>query len=110
MSCQVEQELSGKLSTGVDTRDSKVGDRVEVEVDEDVKTGGRIRLEKGSTVMDKVTQVTTFSGGKQSAKLELVFNGVASKGREQTPTHLISPQPQLCVLQARRFICKKGRV
>src|ERR1700741_463112 len=49
------------LSTNLDTKHSKVGDRVEVEVTQDVKPGGPILLRTGSHVTGQVTQAYAFS-------------------------------------------------
>jgi len=85
----------GVLSTNLDTRHSRLGDRVEVEVTQDIQLGGQVLLTRGSHVTGQVTQVNAFSEGDQNAKLEIVFNTVTPKHGEQISTHLI-----ICALAA----------
>jgi hypothetical protein len=80
--------IVGTLSTKLDTKYSKVGDRVEVEVTQDVKPAGQILLRRGSHVTGQVTQLYAFSKGNSNAKLEIVFNNIVSKSGEQIPAHL----------------------
>jgi hypothetical protein len=80
--------IVGKLSTNLDTKHSKVGDRVEVEVIKDVKYGGRVLLNSGSQVTGQVTQVYAFSKGDSNAKLEIVFDKIISKDGEEILTYL----------------------
>jgi hypothetical protein len=77
------------LSTNLDTKHSKVGDRVEVEVTQDVKPGGPILLRTGSHVTGQVTQAYAFSKGNSNSKLEIVFDKIISKSGEQIPTCLV---------------------
>lgn len=79
--------IVGILSTNCDTRHSKVGDLVEVEVTQDVNPGGHILLKRGSHVMGQITQAYAFSKGSSNAKLEIVFNNVISKNGEQIPAY-----------------------
>ena len=82
--------IVGTLSTNLDTKHSKVGDRVEVEVTQNVKPGGHILLRSGSHVTGQITQAYAFSKKEDSnAKLEIVFNNVVSKSGEQIPTYLV---------------------
>ena len=80
--------IVGKLSTNLDTKHSKVGDRVEVEVTQDVKPGDHILLRTGSHVTGQITQAYAFSKGDSNAKLEIVFDNIVSKSGEQIPTYL----------------------
>lgn len=82
--------IVGILSTNLDTKHSKVGDRVEVEVTQNVKPGGHILLRSGSHVTGQITQAYAFSKEEDSnAKLEIVFDNVVSKSGEQIPTYLV---------------------
>jgi hypothetical protein len=81
--------IVGILSTNLDTRHSKVGDRVDVEVTQNVKLGGHILLRSGSHVTGQITQVYAFSKGDSNAKLEIVFDNVVSKSGEQIPSYLV---------------------
>ncbi|MGA8674024.1 MAG: hypothetical protein WB621_02385 [Candidatus Acidiferrales bacterium] len=80
--------IVGVLSTTVDTKHSKPGDRVEVEVTQDVRPGGHVLLRSGSRVTGQVTLAYAFSKGGSNAKLEIVFNNVISKNGEQIPVYL----------------------
>jgi hypothetical protein len=81
--------IVGVLSTTVDTKHAKPGDRVEVEVTQDVRPGGPVLLRSGSRVTGQVTMAYAFSKGGSNAKLEIVFNNVISKNGEQIPAYLV---------------------
>jgi hypothetical protein len=81
--------IVGILSTNLDAKHSKVGDRVEVEVTQDVKHGGHILLRTGSHVTGQVTQAYAFSKEDANSKLEIVFDNIISKSGEQIPTYLV---------------------
>jgi hypothetical protein len=65
-----------------------VGDRVEVEVTQDVNRGGDILLRRGSHITGHVTLAYAFSKGDSTAKLEIVFDKVVAKSGEQIPAYL----------------------
>ena len=75
--------IVGVLSTTVDTKHAKPGDRVEVEVTRDVRPGGDVLLRTGSHITGEVTLAYAFSKGDSNAKLEIVFNNVIAKNGEQ---------------------------
>ena len=81
--------IVGILSTSLDAKHSKVGDRVEVEVTQDVKHGGHILLRTGSHVTGQVTQAYAFSKEDSNSKLEIVFDNIISRSGEQIPTYLV---------------------
>jgi hypothetical protein len=80
--------IVGTLSTKLDTKHSKAGDRVEVEVTQDVKSGGQILLRRGSNVTGQVALVNAFAKGNSNGKLEIVFDNVVAKSGEQIPAYL----------------------
>jgi len=80
--------IVGTLSTKLDTKHSKAGDRVEVEVTQDVKSGGQILLRRGSHVTGQVALVNAFAKGSSNGKLEIVFDKVVAKSGEQIPAYL----------------------
>jgi hypothetical protein len=75
--------IVGTLSTNLDSKHSRVGDRVEVEVTQDVKPGDRILLRRGSHITGQITQANAFSKGSDNAAIEIVFDHVVPKGGEQ---------------------------
>jgi hypothetical protein len=79
--------LVGKLTTKVDTKHSKVGAAVVVEVTKDVKSGDQIVLSKGSLVKGTITQVQAFSKGHSNAEVQIVFDNVIPKNGQQISTH-----------------------
>jgi hypothetical protein len=80
--------IVGVLATELNTKHSKVGERVEVEITEDVKSGDQILVKKGSIVTGQITKVNPFSQGVDSAELEIVFDKVVPKSGEPISTHL----------------------
>jgi hypothetical protein len=81
--------IVGTLSTKLDTKHSKAGDRVEVEVTQDVKRGGDILLRRGSHVAGQVAAAYAFAKGSSNAKLEIVFDKAVAKNGEQIPASLV---------------------
>jgi hypothetical protein len=88
--------IVGTLSTNLDTKHSKVGDRVEVEVTQDVKPAGQVLLRRGSHITGQVTLAYAFSKGNSNAKLEIMFDKVVAKSGEQIPAYLA-----ICALAAK---------
>jgi hypothetical protein len=80
--------IVGILSTNLDTKHSKLGDRVEVEVTQDVNPAGRVLLRRGSHITGQVTLCNAFSKGNSNSKLEIVFDKVIAKSGEQIPDYL----------------------
>ena len=80
--------IVGTLTTNLDTKHSKVGDRVEIEVTQDVKPAGQILLRRGSHITGQVALAYAFSKGDSTAKLEIVLDKVVAKSGEQIPTYL----------------------
>jgi hypothetical protein len=80
--------IVGALTTNLDTKHSKVGDRVEVEVTQDVKPAGQVLLRRGSHITGQVALAYAFSKGDSTAKLEIVLDKVVAKSGEQISTYL----------------------
>jgi len=78
--------LGAGSSEKLDTKHTKPGQSVVVEVTRDVKSGDQVVLKKGSLVKGTVTEVQAFSKGS-SAQLEIAFDRVAAKDGEQIPAH-----------------------
>lgn len=81
--------IVGVLSTNVDTKHAKPGDRVEVQVTQDVRPGGHVLLRSGSRVTGQVSLAYAFSKGESNAKLEIVFDKIVPKRGEQIPAYLV---------------------
>jgi hypothetical protein len=81
-------EIVGVLSTKLDTKHSKVGDPVEVEVTQDALEGGRAVLKKGSHVTGHITDVNPYSKKVSNARLEIVFDRILEKNGGPVSTYL----------------------
>jgi hypothetical protein len=80
--------IVGTLTTNLDTKHSRVGDRVDVEVTQDVKPAGQVLLRRGSHITGQVAVAYAFSKGDSNAKLEITFDKIVSKTGEQISTYL----------------------
>jgi hypothetical protein len=80
--------IVGTLTTNLDTKHSRVGDRVDVEVTQDVKPAGQVLLRRGSHITGQVAVAYAFSKGDSNAKLEITFDKIVSKSGEQISTYL----------------------
>jgi hypothetical protein len=80
--------IVGTLTTNVDTKHSKVGDRVDVEVSQDVKPAGQVLLRRGAHITGQVALAYPFSKGDSNAKLEITFDKIIPKSGEQISTYL----------------------
>ncbi|MGB2635993.1 MAG: hypothetical protein WAM58_18840 [Candidatus Acidiferrum sp.] len=79
--------LMGKLTTKLDTKRTKVGQPVVIEVSKDVKSGDQTLLKKGSLIKGTVTQVQAFSKGQSSASFEIALDTAVPKGGQQISNH-----------------------
>lgn len=80
--------IVGTLSTKLDTKHSKVGDPVDVEVTQDVFEGTRVVLRRGSHITGHVTDISSYSKNVTNARLEVVFDTIIPKNGPQVSTHL----------------------
>jgi hypothetical protein len=81
--------LVGKLTTKLDTKHSKSGQDVVVEVQKDVKAGDQVVLKKGSLIKGTLTEVTPYSKGSSNGELDLVLDSVFPKQGQTISTHLV---------------------
>ena len=88
--------IVGVLTSAPDTKHSKTGDAVGVEVTEDAHSDGHLVLKKGSRIAGQITQVSAFSKGVYNAKLEIVFDKIIPKDGPEISTHLA-----ICALAAK---------
>jgi hypothetical protein len=84
----VGTEIVGTLSTKLDSKHSKTGDPVEVEVTQDVLDGNRVVLRRGSRITGHVTDVSAFAKKVTNARLEIVFDTIIPKNGAQISTYL----------------------
>ena len=77
----------GKLSTNLDTKRSKLGDRVAIEVTQDATLGTGVLLRKGSHIIGRITHVNAYSKGEFNGKLEIVLDHIALKSGEQISSY-----------------------
>lgn len=80
--------IVGTLSTKLDTKHSKAGDPVEVEVTQDVFEGDHVVLRRGSHVTGHVTDVSAYSKKVTNARLEIVFDKIIPKSGGEISTYL----------------------
>lgn len=81
--------IVGTLSTELDTRHSRVGDPVEVEVTQDVLEGDHVVLRRGSHVAGHVTDISAYSRKVTNARLEIVFDKIIPKSGGEISTYLV---------------------
>jgi hypothetical protein len=78
--------LVAELKTKVDTKHTKAGDPIVVEVKGDVKSGNDVVLKKGSQIKGTIGQVQEYSQGKGS-EVDIVFDSVVPKSGGEFPNH-----------------------
>jgi len=77
----------GKLTTKLDSKHSKDGQEVIVEVTKDVKSGEQLLLAKGSLITGTISKVQSYAKGSSSAEFDIIFEKVIPKSGQQYPTH-----------------------
>ena len=65
--------MDAKLSSSLDAKKNKPGDRVEAQTISDVKQGGNVVLPKGSKLIGRVTQVQARENGQNQSALGITF-------------------------------------
>ena len=78
--------LMGKLTTKLDTKRTKVGQPVVIEVSKDVKSGDQTLLKKGSLIKGTVTQVQAFSKDNPAPRLRLPWTPRFRRAVNKSPT------------------------
>lgn len=74
-----------ELIKAVDAKKAKPGDEVVAKVTQDVKSGDKVVLAKGSKVMGKVTQAQGRAKGQDESELGLAFDSAVLKDGTQVP-------------------------
>jgi hypothetical protein len=86
----------GKLLTNLDSATAKAGEPVEVRIDEDIKSGHRVRVPKGSILNGHLTSVRPFSTEASQSVIAILFDRITLKNGEQIALnltiHALAPQ------------------
>jgi hypothetical protein len=83
-----DTSVIGRLQTNLDAAQAKVGDAVEVQTLEDIKSGHDVLVKKGSTLDGHVTSVQQASGKNSQCVVAILFDRVALKNGEQVGLNL----------------------
>jgi hypothetical protein len=83
-----DTSVIGRLQTNLDAAQAKVGDAVEVQTMEDIKSGHDVLVKKGSTVNGHVTSVQQASGKNSQCVVAILFDRVTVKNGEQVGLNL----------------------
>lgn len=82
--------LLAELTRPVDAKKAKVGDQVTARTAEDVKSGGKVVVRKGSKLIGHVTQVKSRAKGESESSLGIVFDRCLPKnGGPEVPVHAV---------------------
>lgn len=78
-------EANVKLTKPVDVGKNKVGDEVTATLSQDIKSGGKVAVPKGSKVIGHVTAAQVRGKGEAESKLGLVFDRAVLKDGHEVP-------------------------
>lgn len=78
----------GRLQTNLDSATAKVGDSVEVQILEDIKSGHDVLVKKGSTLNGHVASVQPFQTKGSQCVIGILFDRVTLKNSEQVGLNL----------------------
>jgi len=76
------------LSSSLDAKKSKPGDKVEARTTEDVKQNGRVVLPKGTRLEGHLTQVQSRSKEDSQSTLGIAFDRAVLRNGEEMPLHV----------------------
>jgi hypothetical protein len=77
-----------QLSQSLDAHKNKVGDSVTAKTTQDVKSGGKVVLPKGTKVMGHITEVKAKSSGDANSTMGIVFDRAQLKNGQEIPLHV----------------------
>jgi hypothetical protein len=83
-----DTSVMGRLQTNLDAAQAKVGDAVEVQTVEDIKSGHDVLVKKGSTLNGHVTSVQQFTSNGSQCVIAILFDRVTLKNGEQIGLNL----------------------
>jgi len=81
-------QVLGKLLTNLDAGQAKVGDPVDVRINEDIKSGHHVRVKSGSTLNGHITSVQPFSSETSQCIVAILFDRITVKNGEQMRLNL----------------------
>jgi len=80
--------LNAKLSSSVDSKKAKVGDRVEAHTTEEFKYAGKTIIPLGAKLEGHVTEATARSKGDNGSTLAIQFDKAIAKKGEEIPLNV----------------------
>jgi len=78
----------GRLLTELDAGEAKLGDPVDVEINEDITSGHHIRVKRGSTLNGHITSVQPFSAAASQSEIAILFDRITLENGEQVGLNL----------------------
>jgi len=81
--------LNATLSSSVDSKKAKVGDKVEARMTEDLKNGDRTVIPNGTKLLGHVTQATARVKGDDQSSLAIQFDNAVPKKGAEIPLHVM---------------------
>ena len=78
-------KIDATLTSSLDARKNKPGDRVEARTMQDVKQDGKVVLKKGTRLVGHVTQAQARASGQAQSQLGVVFDQAVMAGGQQVP-------------------------
>ena len=81
-------QVLGKLLTNIDAGEAKIGDPVDVRINEDIKSGHHVRVKSGSTLNGHITSVQTFSTETSQCVIAILFDRITLMNGEQVGLNL----------------------
>lgn len=83
-----DTSVLGRLLTNLDAAQAKVGDPVEVQILEDIKSGHEVPVKKGSTLNGHITSIQLFTTKDSQCVIAVLFDRVKLKNNEQLGLNL----------------------
>ncbi len=80
--------VNAALTRSVDAKKNKQGDQVVARTTQDVKSGGKVVIPKGTKLLGHVTQAKARAKGQSESELSIVFDHALLKGGQEMPLHM----------------------
>ena len=78
-------KIDAALTSSLDAKKNKPGDRVESRTTQDVKQNGKVVLKKGTRLVGHVTQTQARASGQTESQLGIVFDHAVLKNGDEVP-------------------------